>query len=136
MTEQHLLEMYDDWMRMWNGDLSIATELVAPGCVIHQPPNAFAGPEGIAEMVRQGRAAFSEITFSIEVTPIVKGNRLAARWIGRGRYAGGFPDATVDTGTSIEFRGNDIWRVEDGKVAEYWVSSDGIHLLTQLGVLR
>jgi predicted ester cyclase len=135
MSDADLREMYGTWMTMWNGDLSLAGVLVAPDCVIHQPPNAFTGPEGVTEMVRQGRAGFSELTFAIEVPPIVNGDWLAARWIGRGTYAGGIPGATAADGTAIEFRGNDIWRIENGQIAEYWVSSDGIHLMTQLGVL-
>lgn len=132
MTADNLRGMYDRWMRMWNGEVDLADDLVAPGCVIHQPPNDFRGPEGVRQMVEMGRAPFTEITFEVEVPPIVEGDRLAARWRSTGRYEGGIPGATAPRGTAVTFGGNDIWRVEDGKIVEYWVSSDGLHLMAQL----
>lgn len=133
MTHQdQMREMYDRWMRMWNGELRFADELVSPDCIVHQPPNDFQGPEGVRQMVEMGRAPFSEITFRIEVEPIIDGDRLAARWTSTGLYAGGMPDVTAEPGTRVLFGGNDIWRVEDGKIVEYWVSSDGLYLMAQL----
>jgi hypothetical protein len=35
-------------------------------------------------------------------------------------------------GTEISFSGIDIWRVEDGQIIEYWISSDGLHMVAQL----
>lgn len=82
-----------------------------------------------------GREPFADLTFSVEISPITEGNMLAARWQSNGKYKGGIPGATVSTGTSITFGGMDIMRIEAGKIAEYWVSSDGLHLMTQLGVI-
>lgn len=124
--------MYERWMRMWNGELDLADELVAPTCVIHQPPNDFRGPEGVRHMVEMGRAPFSEITFRVEVEPIVEGDRLAARWTSTGVYGGGMPGVSARPGTEATFGGIDIWRVKDGQIVEYWVSSDGLHLMAQL----
>lgn len=134
MTRPDLIRMYDRWIEMWNGRPELADERVAPGCPIHQPPNDMRGPEGVRRMVEMGRAPFSAITFRVEVPPIVDGDRLAARWVSEGIYAGGIPGATAEPGTRIAFRGIDIWRVEDGRIAEYWVSSDGLHLMAQLRV--
>lgn len=134
MTADDLKRMYDRWMEMWNGRSELADELVAPSCPIHQPPNDLRGPEGVRQMVEMGRAPFREITFRVEVGPIVEGNRLAARWTSEGIYEGGIPGATAAPGTRISFGGIDIWHVEDGKIVEYWVSSDGLHLMAQLGV--
>jgi hypothetical protein len=36
----------------------------------------------------------------------------------------------------VTFGGIDILRVQDGRFAEYWVSSDGLALMGQLGALR
>ena len=119
---------------MWNGRPELADELVAEGCPIHQPPNTLHGPEGVRRMIEMGRAPFAQLTFRIEVGPIVEGNRLAARWESEGVYSGGIPGATVAPGTRVSFGGVDIWRIENGKIAEYWVSSDGLHLMAQLGV--
>ena len=35
----------------------------------------------------------------------------------------------------MSFGGIDIMRIEDGRLAEYWVTSDGLALMAQLGAL-
>jgi predicted ester cyclase len=127
-----LRAMYQRWIDMWNGETDLADELMSPTCPIHQPPNDFRGAEGLRQMVEMGRAPFEDTLFSIEVPPIVEGNRLAARWTMTGRYRGGLPGTTAAPGTEITFGGIDIWRVEDGRIVEYWVSSDGLHMMAQL----
>ncbi len=127
-----LRAMYRRWIEMWNGEIGLADELMAPDCPIHQPPNEFRGADGLRQMVEMGRAPFDDPVFAVEVEPIVEGNRLAARWTMTGRYRGGIPGATVPAGTEITFGGIDIWRVEDGRIVEYWISSDGLHLMAQL----
>jgi predicted SnoaL-like aldol condensation-catalyzing enzyme len=47
------------------------------------------------------------------VGPFGQGELVAGRWRGRGRQ----------DGAEVEFVGNDILRVEDGKFVEYWVAS-------------
>jgi SnoaL-like polyketide cyclase len=81
-----------------------------------------------------GRTPFSELTFTVAVGPIVERETVCARWEGRGRYAGGIPGATAEPGTEVAFGGIDILRAApDGRFAEYWVSSDGLALMAQLG---
>ena len=73
-----------------------------------------------------GRSPIEALTFALEVGPIVEGDMLAARWSGRGTYAGGIPGTSAPAGTEVWFGGIDIMRIEDGRLAEYWVSSDGL----------
>jgi predicted ester cyclase len=86
-------------------------------------------------MVQEGHAPFDDLTFEIEVGPVVDGDLVAARWAGRGRYKGGIPGATAAAGTPVAFGGIDLLRARDGRFAEYWVSSDGLQLMAQLGAL-
>jgi len=142
MTSDDPRRLYERWLlELWHGDESVADEILADDFVIHQARSqpgeseTVRGPQAGIEMVQMGRAPFSELTFEIEVGPIVEGDMLAARWVGRGRYAGGIPGATVPEGTEVTFGGIDIMRVAGGRLAEYWVSSDGISLMQQLGAL-
>jgi hypothetical protein len=140
MTTDYAQSLYQRWMEMWNGDLDAAEEIFAADCVAHPAPTTtgeppvFRGPDEMRQFVEMGRAIFSEVRFHAEGEPIVAGNRLACRWVGEGIYGGGMPGATVDPGMPITFRGIDVWQLEDGKVTEYWVASDGLHLMAQLGV--
>jgi predicted ester cyclase len=88
----------------------------------------------LIEMVEQGRAPFHDLTFRVEVGPLREDDLMAGRWIGEGRYAGGMPGASAEPGTLITFRGSDFFRLEGDRIAEYWVSSDGVHLMSQLGM--
>ncbi len=133
-------QLYTRWMEMWNGDLDAADEIFADDCVTHPAPTTtgeppvYRGPDEMRRFVEQGRAIFREVAFRALDEPIVEGNRLACRWIGEGTYGGGMPGASAKAGTRISFGGIDVWRLENGKVAEYWVASDGLHLMAQLGV--
>jgi predicted ester cyclase len=142
MTSHDLARLYERWLlELWHGDESVASEILADDFVVHQARSepgeseAVRGPQAGIELVRMGRAPFSQLTFAIEVGPIVEADLLAARWIGRGTYAGGLPGATAPRGTEVTFGGIDIMRVADRRLAEYWVSSDGIALMQQLGAL-
>jgi predicted ester cyclase len=137
-----LRRLYRRWMlELWNGDLAIAGELVTDDFVIHQARADGAasegprGPEALVQLVREGHAPFEELTFDIEVGPVVEGDMVAARWLGRGRYRGGLPGATAAAGTPVAFGGIDLLRAGDDRFAEYWVSSDGLQLMAQLGAL-
>jgi predicted ester cyclase len=137
-----LRRLYRRWMlELWNGELAVATELVTDDFVIHQARADGAGsderrgPEAVVQLVRDGHAPFDGLTFEIEVGPVVEGDLVAARWAGRGRYQGGLPGATAAAGTPVAFGGIDLLRARGDRFAEYWVSSDGLALMGQLGAL-
>jgi predicted ester cyclase len=137
-----LRRLYRRWLlELWHGDLAAAGEIVTADFVVHQArvdgaaSEDLRGPEAIVRMVREGHAPFDDLTFEIEVGPVVEGDLVAARWTCRGRYRGGMPGATAPTGTPVAFGGMDLLRVREGRFAEYWVSSDGLQLMAQLGAL-
>jgi predicted ester cyclase len=74
------------------------------------------------------------VTVTLETGPLVDGDHVAARWSFSGRYAGGIPGATAAEGVAVSFTGIDLVRVARERVAEYWVCSDGVALMRQLGV--
>jgi predicted ester cyclase len=142
MPAADLKELYRRWLlELWAGDLSVAEQLVTPDFVVHQaradgaPSEEVRGPGALVRMVREGHGPFDGLSFRIEVGPVVEGDLVAARWAGRGRYRGGLPGATASAGTMVSFGGTDLLRARDGRFAEYWVSSDGLLLMAQLGAL-
>ena len=126
--------LVDGWLQLWNGDLDRASDLVTPDFRVHAAMmdggdgSAVAGPGALAAWIGQTRAAFTGLTFTIEVGPIVQDDLLALRWSVAGAYGGGFPGATAEIGTPVAFTGTDLLRVAGDRFAEYWVNSD-IHLL-------
>jgi hypothetical protein len=138
-----LQDRYRRWLlELWNGDGSLAGELVTEDFLIHQARSrpgeseARRGPGALRDMVRMGHAPFEGLRFEIEVGPLSDGELVCARWIGRGRYAGGIRGATAPPGTEVAFGGTDLLRADpSGRFAEYWVSSDVLWLMAQLGAL-
>jgi predicted ester cyclase len=143
MDATDLKSRYERWLLgLWHGDLGLAADLVTDDFLIHQARSRpgeseeSRGPGALREMVQMGRAPFEGLTFAIEVGPVVEGDLVAARWAGRGRYAGGIPGAQAPPGTEVSFGGTDLLRAApDGRFTEYWVSSDGLWLMQQLRAL-
>ncbi|PSK83563.1 SnoaL-like polyketide cyclase [Murinocardiopsis flavida] len=116
---------------------SIAAELAAPGMVVHQDrtdgqESDRTGPGALVEIVRSGRGPFSNVRVDLDVPPVGGGDVVAGRWTFSGVYEGGIPGAGAAPGTPFTFGGLDLFRVADGRLTEYWVTSDTAALVTQL----
>ncbi|PKW18438.1 ester cyclase [Saccharopolyspora spinosa] len=136
-TERNKL-LYRRWIEeMWHADPAnmdqLAAELAAPGFVAHWPDREARGPEALAEMVRRGVSMFTDVKVAVEVGPLADGDLVSGRWVFRGSYNGELPGAPVAAGTEVVFAGIDVMRCADGKFVEYWVSSDGLEFMKQLG---
>ncbi|WP_433654390.1 ester cyclase [Nocardia sp. CA-128927] len=137
LAAQRLL---DGWLILWNGDYTLADDILAQDFALHAAllgggdDRAVRGPDGLIGWIKQTRAAFTELVFTVEVGPIVDLDHLAIRWVAVGTYGAGFPGATAAPGTPVRFTGTDILRIEQSKIAEYWVNSDVHVLLATLGV--
>ncbi|WP_206931239.1 ester cyclase [Roseococcus thiosulfatophilus] len=70
-----------------------------------------------------------------------EGDRVVCRWSAVGTHAGPFTDLTdpgrvyPPTGRPVTFSATDIYRFENGKVAEEWNSIEEYGLLFQIGAL-
>jgi predicted ester cyclase len=123
---------------LWNGDQLAAEALIAPAFRLHAAlmdggdGSAVDSPQALVSWIAQIRAIVPDLTFSIQVGPIVDADRIALRWRAEGSYAGGLPGAGAPSGTKVDFTGTDLLRAADGRLAEYWLNSDTLLLLTQL----
>jgi predicted ester cyclase len=132
--------LVDAWLRLWNGDYAGVEALVAPTFRLHAAMmdggdgSAVNTPQALVAWIAQTRTIVPDLDFSIQVGPIVDADRIALRWRAEGSYAGGLPGAAAPAGTRVDFTGTDILRVADGLLAEYWLNSDTLQLMTQLQV--
>jgi hypothetical protein len=107
-------ELYRRWLlELWHGSYDAAEEILAEDFVGHWPEREVAGRDALVELIRETRAMFDSLEFSLAVGPLAEGDLVAARWTGVGRTAEG----------EMPLLGNDILRVADGRFAEYWVAS-------------
>jgi predicted ester cyclase len=140
MGRDDLAVLWDRWIELWNGDLALAEEIVHADFAVHRVPmphvtGQLGGRETLVAWIEQTRAILSDLRFTVEVGPVVDGERVAGRWVAEGNYQGGIPGSTVPLGTRVSFHGNDIWRAEEGLIREYWLSDDLFDLALQLGAI-
>jgi len=95
-----------------------------------QPP----GKEGVKFYVNAVRTAFPDLAVKTSEPALADGDLEAAHVTLTGTHQGDFAGIPA-TGKSVEFSGIDIVRVQDGKVAEHWGSTDTLSLMQQIGAV-
>lgn len=112
-AESSAVVLYRRWIaELWAGQ-HVADELVSADFVGHWPTRDVHGAAELQSMVDETRAMFRELEFFVDVDPFADGDMLAARWIATGARERG----------PVLFAGNDILRVHDGRIVEYWACS-------------
>lgn len=118
------------------GNLSLIDEMVADNVVDHEEgfPGQPPGKEGVKFYVNAVRAAFPDLAVKTAGPALADGNLEAVHVTLTGTHQGDFAGVPA-TGKPVEFSGIDIIRVEDGKVAEHWGSTDTLGLMQQIGAV-
>ncbi len=131
----------EPWRQLWNGDLAQFDAIVAEEFVAHAAlmgrtgEGALHGRAALGQWIGGLHAVMNGLVFSIEVGPITNADHLVVRWRAQGTYQNGLPGVPdAATGREVNFTGTDILRVSGGRIAEYWVNSDTLLLMQQLGV--
>ena len=112
------------------GNLAAADEILTPDFDWHSPPDQ-ANPVRGAEEVKQQATYFRTLIPDLVLSDddvIAEGDRVVIRWTLRGT-------AQTEAGpVPVSFTGIDIFRIEDGKLAELWQNYDQLGFMEQLGV--
>jgi steroid delta-isomerase-like uncharacterized protein len=107
-------------------------EVLAPEFVDHNPiPGQSAGPAGFREWMHAARAAFPDLTATVEDV-VTESDRLAGRVRYRGRHGGDFL-GVPGTGRSVDFEAFHFVRFRNGRIAEWWGTADLLAALHQVG---
>ena len=115
-------------------NLALIDELYAPNYVGHQiPPPLPQNREGQKLFVGAFFEAFPDMRLTFE-QEVIEGNRIAGLGYFTGTHKGPF-NGIPPTGKRVQVSFMDLWRVENGKLAEYWGIVDVPSLLKQLGVM-
>jgi predicted SnoaL-like aldol condensation-catalyzing enzyme len=103
------------------GKQAAAAEILTPDFVWHAPPQEIfvTGPEAVNQVATDLRAFIPDFVLT-EDDVIAEGDRVVIRWTLTGT-------AQTDTGgVPVIFTGIDIFRIEDGKLAELWAGPSGV----------
>ena len=115
------------------GDLKAASELLANDFTLHVPLPCSPGVQGMKEVILACRAAFDHLDVTVE-DMVADGEMVAARFTAQGIHKGTFMGLPA-TGKSITMTGIEIFRIENGKIAELWGEANLLGLMQQLGIL-
>jgi predicted ester cyclase len=132
-------KLAQSWADIWNGDLSLTTGTVHENFVAHAAPllggpaSDSVGRDNLDTWVGGIRQAIPNLSFTVQVGPLVDAPFLVLRWHAKGTYQGGLPGA-ADGPIPLEFYGTDILRIDDGLIAEYWANADSLWVAQQLGI--
>ncbi|MBT2548119.1 ester cyclase [Arthrobacter sp. ISL-65] len=118
------------------GNLSLIDELATDDYLDHEEalPGQPPGKEGVRYFVNAVRTAFPDIRVKSLEPSLADGNMEACHVVLTGTHRGEMA-GVAGTGKSVEFGGTDIIRVEDGKVAEHWGTTDNMRLMQQIGAI-
>ena len=141
MSSQTSKDLWKPWNELWNGNLSLADEIIAPSFVAHFAPAGSSpakvhGPDGLKQWIGGNMGAFTNYSFTTTVGPLADDDKVAGRWGFRATYQGGIPGASsTAVGKQVEYAGMDLFRVENEKIVEYWLCADILQLLQQVGMI-
>ena len=118
------------------GNLNLIDELSTNDFVDHEEglPGQPPGKEGVRFFVNAIRSAFPDIKAKTIEPYLTDGDMEACHVILTGTHRGELA-GVAGTGKSVEFGGTDIIRVEGGKVAEHWGTTDNMRLMQQIGAI-
>ncbi len=116
-----------------HGNMSAAKKLLAPNFVLHVPLPAAPGIQGISDVITACREAFEHLNVTVE-DMVAEDDRVAARFTARGVHKGAFMGLPA-TGKPIIMTGIEIFRIENGRIAELWGEANLLGLMQQLGIL-
>lgn len=116
-------------------DVAVIDETVVPHIVCHGfpgfPDGEFRDRESYKAFFRIFRQSFSDMSFETLKT-IATGDFVSAHWEIWATHSGPFQGIAPD-GARVVFDGVALYRMEDGKIAETWLTINQPLLLSQLG---
>ncbi|MBI3944183.1 MAG: ester cyclase [Chloroflexi bacterium] len=116
------------------GNAGILDEVFAPDFLDHTAlPGSVPGREGLKQSITMFRAAFSDISDSIDDL-IAEGDKVVWRWTFHGTQTDTVMGVPA-TGKQITFTGITIDRIANGRIIERWTQADYMGFMQQLGVI-
>jgi steroid delta-isomerase-like uncharacterized protein len=125
---------------LWNEQrLDVADEIFSPDCVPHtygldsgSAPER-RGPRHVKAIVESWRQAFPD--WQIAITDLLaEDDRVMLLTTATGTHRGALMGIPA-TGKRVTFTGMRVFRIADGRIAEYWVMWDWLGLWRQIGIM-
>jgi steroid delta-isomerase-like uncharacterized protein len=89
------------------------------------------GMDTLRTAFRGFRVTFPDLRITLEQL-VAEADLVAARWTATGTHSAELAGIPA-TGTAVRWGGTDLYRLADGRIAEWWRNDDFVELLRQLG---
>jgi len=120
------------------GNVELIEDLFHPQCVMHRPGGTVVGLDAVRNVVAHRKETFSQ--FGTEIHDMFgSGDRLVARLTHRG-VGGGIwrlrPGSFDISGKTVTWNAIAIFRFEEERIIEEWVTRDELGIILQLGFFQ
>ena len=133
-TEDNKALVRGFYEEVWDrGNTDFAAEVFAEDYVRHdfRATQALRGPAGQKKIADDFRAAFPDLRVTVDLV-VGEGDFVVGRWTASGTHLGPW-GALEPTGRRATFSAANIFRFENGLVAEIWNHRDDLGLMEQVG---
>lgn len=131
--QQNIALMQEAYAALGRRDFAAAAELLTPDFIINLAgvPQQMRGRDRWRKNTETFFGAFSDM--EIETQDIfAAGDKVAVRVHFTGTHNGEFL-GQQPTGKRVDYQSYELYRIADGKIAEEWICSDMLTILTQIG---
>lgn len=132
-NEKQVRRLVDEGVNANRSD--VLASVVAQDVRVHPAtPGAAPDTEGIEELTvtfRRFHDAFPDLHITLDDV-VAAGDEVAARWTATGTHRGELAGIPA-TGMAVRWAGIDIYRLDRGRVVEWWRNDDFAGLMHQLG---
>ncbi|MFD7257064.1 nuclear transport factor 2 family protein [Streptomyces sp. NPDC059874] len=115
LTREAGNRLVEGWAALWNGDIALAEQILAPGFRLYFADDSAAtfGQDELTAFISVNSQAFTGLTFGADAAPLVDSERgeMACRW--HESHAEGEGDVVVRSGI-------DMFAVTDGRISAVW----------------
>jgi steroid delta-isomerase-like uncharacterized protein len=120
------------WQDLWNEkNRSVLAEIASEKTALHFAQGQAHQPPSLEKWFETALVAFPDVRFTVHDL-FAEGDRVVARWSYIATNTGPFLGRPA-TGKQVTDTGINIFRIENGKIADMWLVQDSLGLLQQLG---
>ncbi|MER6198365.1 nuclear transport factor 2 family protein [Streptomyces sp. NPDC001586] len=119
LTREAGTRLVEGWTALWNGDLALAEQILAPGFRLHFADDfdgtgsaATFGRDELTAFISTNSLALTGLTFAADAAPLVDSERgeMACRWL----------ESNTGGGDVVVKSGIDMFAVTDGRISAVW----------------
>ena len=134
MSEDNKSTVRNYFEQVWNkGRLDRFEDYVAEDIVPHNPGPGPTDAGAMKEALGGFRRALPNIHIALD-DEIGADDKVIVRWTLSGTHEGEFQGIPA-TGKDVAVTGITIFRLAEGKIAEYWLEANNLGMMQQLGVI-